>query len=139
MIRVHARSVAKARQHRDGVELCCPRHPSDEGQCRIIINALRREIDRLLRGIDRYALLHRPKFADTLATRPACETASDNGGSPGESANLASATATRKSYSVAALGPSLAPERLAALNDTTSSHLNTKALSSGERLVDLLA
>ena len=51
--RVHAHSVARARRLR-GCEPFGPDCHCDRGQCRIIVNALRREIDRLLRGVDRF-------------------------------------------------------------------------------------
>jgi hypothetical protein len=55
LILVHAENLAEARSR----QLPAPAHrccESDAGQCRIIVNALRREIDRLMRGIDRHRI-----------------------------------------------------------------------------------
>lgn len=139
IIRVHARSVAKARKSRACDEFVSSAPPCDARQCRIIINALRREIDRLMRGIDRSALCHRPRFADTLKTQP-------NSNSGGGSSNatdalnaLAAAPSSATPRKIASLGPPLAPQTLAGLGDIDPNNSNITARSSGEGLIDLLA
>jgi len=53
MIRVHAASMARAARCLCESATARENKPSDARQCRIVVNALRREIDRLRRGIDR--------------------------------------------------------------------------------------
>jgi hypothetical protein len=54
LLRVHAQSLVPASKphRRDSSAIGC--NVTDVGQCRIIVNALRREIDRLIRGIDHF-------------------------------------------------------------------------------------
>jgi hypothetical protein len=52
MIRVHAKSVIHGRKTARCEATAPVCREADARQCRIIVNALRREIDRLLRGID---------------------------------------------------------------------------------------
>lgn len=55
LIHVHAKSLASVRCLREEAE--CRGSPRCDGiHCRIIVNALRREIDRLVRGVDRLDL-----------------------------------------------------------------------------------
>jgi hypothetical protein len=138
MIRVHAKSIAKARKHLKCD--CAAIGPCDLNQCRIVVNALRREIDRLMRGIDRYAVCHKPRFVDALKTRCGDEAGrGDSNSSADTTTQLASATHARKSYAVASLGPPLAPDTLAAVGDASTNHLNPNRLPSGEKLIDLIA
>jgi hypothetical protein len=137
MIRVHAKSIAKARKRLRCD--CVAIGPCDPNQCRIVVNALRREIDRLVRGIDRFALCYKPRFADTLNTRCGDEARPRHDNSSSNSTQLASATHVRKSYAVASLGPPLAPDTIAAVGDASANHLNTDRLRSGENLIDFIA
>ena len=139
MIRAHAKSIGKARRNHQCDMPPCSSPPCDTGQCRIIVNALRREIDRLMRGIDRDALCYRPRFAHTLKTCPSVPGESDDKSSPEGSTQLAFATSARKAYAAAPLGPSLSPPASVptALNDSSNS--NPTALSTGEKLIDLIA
>jgi hypothetical protein len=77
MIRVHAASVARAARCRRESAIAGAPGPSDARRCRIVVNALRREIDRLRRGIDRVDLCGaatraRECFAAPAAGRNPC-------------------------------------------------------------------
>lgn len=52
MIRVHAASQALAARNREQSAAGRASEPRDARQCRLVVNALKREIDRLRRGID---------------------------------------------------------------------------------------
>jgi hypothetical protein len=52
MIRVHAASLALAARRREQSAACRTGEPCDARQCRLVVNALQREIDRLRRGVD---------------------------------------------------------------------------------------
>ena len=51
LIRVHAESLATALRNRQASETAPASRECDAGQCRIVLNAARREIDRLRRGL----------------------------------------------------------------------------------------
>jgi len=139
IIRVHAKSIAKARKGRHCDGFVATSSPCDARQCRIVVNALRREIDRLMRGINRYALCSRPRFADPLTTRLSCNVDERGGGRHAEARDVACAPSGLKSYAAPALGPVLAPPSLAALGDRGANYLNNPGRAFGETLVDLLA
>ena len=52
MIRVHAASLALAARRREQSAAGRAGEPCDTRQCRLVVNALQREIDRLRRGVD---------------------------------------------------------------------------------------
>jgi len=96
MIRVHAASMARAACFRRESAIAGEHKPSDARQCRIVVNALRREIDRLRRGIDRVDI----RGAVTRARE--CIAASDAGRDP--CGPPASPPPTRKAYAPDPLG-----------------------------------
>ena len=106
MIRVHAKSLKHAHHHHHA---CCPPlpecPPTDVGQCRIVVNALRREIDRLLRGIDRFDRY----IPVTLQTSPKW---AHRGEGNSEMSQIAGPNQRRKLYAPAPLGQPLAPAPL---------------------------
>jgi len=117
LIKVHAQSLARA-AHRHSASVapaCCE---ADAGQCRIIINALRREIDRLLRGIDRFPQ-HGHCRCHPQTPRSTNEFSGDP--QPADMMRLASASSTPKLYAAAPLGPALASLRLASMSPNSTS------------------
>ena len=136
LIRVHAKSLAHAKQrnHCDEVApACCE---SDARQCRIIINALRREIDRLLRGIDP----RRPFWVETQASRPADFSADRIVATSQEAdfARRASAQTTRPIYAPPSIGDRTAITQ--ALSSTaSSSNTSLPANQAVGQLIDVLA
>ena len=114
MIRVHAESLAKAARVRQCRSIAPGNRVADAGQARIIINALRREIDRLLRGIDRFD--RKSPCPHIPFAQPADSSAHEE---PSDSAiafaKLASPTSRHKVYSAARLGVPLAPSLAAGI------------------------
>lgn len=137
LIRVHAKSLALARKLRE-CDVAAPAcRELDAGQCRIIINDLRREIDRLRRGID-------PNPPFWIATRrqprePQSITSSEPAARALEFTQRASGKSIRKSYAAPALGDRAAIGQLFGFNSqpaqTPSSHLRKAA----GNVIDLLA
>ena len=98
IIHVHAKSVKRARHN---LRCCLPAFacpPMDVGQCRIVVNALRREIDRLLRGIDRF-----DRYIPLNTS-----TSSNHNEGDSEFSRLAAPRQPRKLYAPAPLGQPLA-------------------------------
>ena len=128
MIRVHQRSLKLSKRL---AEPCCcvpPAGVSDAGQCRIIVNALRREIDRLLRGIDRFDW--RGPAIDNRRHVPGAHDCS-----PPSSTSVATSSAhgSKRIYAPAALGTPLSQG--VALNSLSSSAPPPPA----QGLIDILA
>lgn len=144
VIRVHAASLEKARRAGRCDVVAPAARESDAGQARIVINALRREIDRLLRGIDRIdPRSHRCQgAASAFENRGVDNRAYENDQTAIELLQLASAERPRRTYAVAALG---AP--LAALASMTSQNMYAAAppqlhathMDSLGALIDVLA
>jgi hypothetical protein len=73
-------------------------------QCRIVVNALRREIDRLMRGTDIYRYCQPARNCDS-STRPNGESGSDQISPEGRHlAQLSSPDGNRPAFAVAPLG-----------------------------------
>jgi hypothetical protein len=103
MIAVHASSLALAAHRRSRASMEQAGEPCDSRQCRLIINDLQREIDRLRRGfdcVDLYRPRRRSRALEGLeGTRDRCPELPPSG------------SAARKAYAPAPLGkPSPGPE-----------------------------
>ena len=138
MIRVHARSLAKAARTRVCRDVAPAACESDAMQCRIIINALRREIDRLMRGIDRFdsGSCHggcRPDSCDGLRFAGTSDQRS-------EFSSLASARLAPRLYAVAAVGDVAGrAQACSPAGATQGGQLASNSVSDVGAVIDLLA
>ena len=100
LIRVHAASIAHAARYEGRRSRDADGAASDAGQCRIIVNDLQREIDRLRRGLD---------CVDVRLTAEPTAAADDNGLPSAGGDSYAVRSAGRKGYAPDPLGKAPPP------------------------------
>lgn len=134
MIRVHAKSLAHAK-HFDQCDktapACCE---SDARNCRIVNNALRREIDRLLRGIDP----RRPFWVETQVNHPSSVDRPDTFEPATQGMDFTRRSAARPIYAPPSIGDRTTIMQLFS-SDSTSSSTNSRADQAVGQLIDVLA
>jgi hypothetical protein len=134
MIRVHAKSLAHAKHCNRCDETAPAACESDARNCRIVINALRREIDRLLRGIDP----RRPFWVETQANRPSGLDRSDSFEHAPPEIDFAQRSSTTPSYAPPSIGDRAAIMQMFS-GGTTSTPTNPRANQIAGQLIDVLA
>lgn len=132
LIGVHRKSLRHAhRHHWSAVEQPCQRIP-DPIQQRIVVNALRREIDRLLRGIDHQLCGQSVVQQETWRSNPTWQ-ADDSKLDGATSSMPSSRTSGIQAHSMNQLGPGLAvplaptSTQYSAHTDSAGGHQNNQS------------